>query len=123
MTRPLLQAYRLLLQIEWHMQLCDLQSIHLLVRRRPVRSRSKSQRPEHLCRAVDTACAFHFKTVLCLQRSATATLLLRSYGYPAELVIGAQMMPFRSHAWVEIDGLVVNDKPYMNEMYQVLERC
>jgi hypothetical protein len=38
-------------------------------------------------------------------------------------VLGAQMLPFLSHAWVEVDGLVVNDKPYIGEIFQVLERC
>jgi hypothetical protein len=39
------------------------------------------------------------------------------------MVIGAQMLPFKSHAWVEIGGSIVNDKPYMLDIYQVLERC
>jgi hypothetical protein len=33
------------------------------------------------------------------------------------------MLPFKSHAWVELDGKVINDKPYMLEMYRPLERC
>lgn len=78
---------------------------------------------EGLCHAIDLACVFYFKPVFCLQRSAATALLLRHFGYQAEMVIGAQMVPFRSHAWVEIDGVVVNDKPYMLEIYQVLERC
>ena len=32
-------------------------------------------------------------------------------------------MPFKAHAWVEVAGVVVNDKPYMPEMYAVLDRC
>jgi hypothetical protein len=39
------------------------------------------------------------------------------------MVTGAQILPFESHAWVEIGGVVVNDKPYMHEIYQVFERC
>jgi hypothetical protein len=39
------------------------------------------------------------------------------------MVIGAQQLPFKAHAWVEVDGHVVNDKPYVPEMYAVLERC
>jgi hypothetical protein len=39
------------------------------------------------------------------------------------MVIGAQVLPFKSHAWVEVDGRVVNDKPYIPEIYRVLERC
>jgi hypothetical protein len=73
--------------------------------------------------AVDLACVFYPKRVLCLQRSAATALLLRRHGIHAELVIGAQMMPFKSHAWVEVDGVVANDKPYLHDIYQVLERC
>jgi hypothetical protein len=39
------------------------------------------------------------------------------------MIIGVQMLPFNSHAWVEVNGAVVNDKPYVTEMYHVLERC
>ena len=42
---------------------------------------------------------------------------------PAQMVIGTQQIPFRAHAWVEVDGSVVNDKPYTPEMYAVLDRC
>jgi len=61
--------------------------------------------------------------VLCLQRSATAACLLKKCGLAARLVIGAQQLPFKAHAWVEVEGRVVNDKPYMEEMYSVLDRC
>ena len=60
---------------------------------------------------------------MCLQRSATTVLLLRRYGWNAEMVIGAQGVSLKSHAWVEIAGTIVNDKPYMLDIYQVLERC
>jgi hypothetical protein len=50
-------------------------------------------------------------------------VLLRRRGWRAEMVIGAQILPFKSHAWVEIEGQVVNDKPYMRDIYNVLERC
>jgi hypothetical protein len=39
------------------------------------------------------------------------------------MVIGAQQTPFIAHAWVEVDGRVVNDKAYMPEIYAVLDRC
>jgi len=74
-----------------------------------------------ICSAVDLACVWYWKHVLCLQRSAAAACLLRDSGVPAELVIGAQHMPFRAHAWVEVEGRVVNDKSYTNEMYAVLD--
>jgi len=60
---------------------------------------------------------------LCLQRSAATACLLKRFGVSAQLVIGAQQMPFKAHAWVEVDGVVVNDKPYTSEIYTVLDRC
>jgi hypothetical protein len=38
-------------------------------------------------------------------------------------VIGVQHLPFIAHAWVELNGSVVNDKPYMPQIYSVLTRC
>jgi hypothetical protein len=69
------------------------------------------------------ACIWYWKEVLCLQRSAATACLLRRFGVHSELVIAVQQMPFKAHAWVEVDGRIVNDKPYMREMYAVLDRC
>jgi hypothetical protein len=71
--------------------------------------------------AVDLACLWYPKPVLCLHRSVVLTYLLRRAGVPAMLIIGAQRVPFRSHAWVEVEGRVVNDKPDMRNRYLVLE--
>jgi hypothetical protein len=123
---PLLfESYLLLLRLEFLMHFGDIRSIHTLVRQSQINnSARKAQRgAENICRAIDIACVLYGHRVLCLQRSAAATLLLRRYGFRAELLIGAQVLPFKSHAWVEIDGCVVNDRPYMPEIYQVLERC
>lgn len=78
---------------------------------------------EEVCAAVDMACIWYWKEVPCLQRSVVAALLLRAHGVPARMVIGVQQMPFRAHAWVEVEGRVVNDKAYMREMYAVLDCC
>jgi hypothetical protein len=49
--------------------------------------------------------------------------LLRRHGWHALMVIGAQMVPFQSHAWCELGGVIINDKPYVLETYQILDRC
>jgi len=118
-----LESYLLLLQIEFVMNFGGLQPLYRGVRKarvensRPVRSALA----ESLCHAMDLACVLYAKRVLCLQRSAATTLLLRRHGICAELILGAQTVPFKSHAWVEVAGVVVNDRPYMREIYQVLE--
>ncbi len=125
MKRFILQGYWLLIRIEAVMLFRGLGALHGLVRRSGVRARKQNAAAcaDDLCRAIDLACVFYPKRVMCLQRSAATTLLLRRYGIGAEMVIGAQMLPFKSHAWVELDGKVINDKPYMLEIYRPLERC
>jgi len=101
------------------------EELRRIVRRQTVeRIKPEYQAPiEELCHAVDLACVLYFKRVLCLQRSSATALLLRRHGWKAEMVIGAQLVPYRSHAWCEVDAVVVNDRPYVGEMYSVLERC
>jgi len=76
-----------------------------------------------VCEAVDKATTWYPKQAMCLQRSAVATCLLRSRGLPAQMVIGCRKIPFKSHAWAELYGLVVNDKEKVQEFYRVLDRC
>lgn len=119
------ESYLLLLKVELLMAFGQLNSLHRVLQA----ARVKAARPDllrtadELSRAIDLACVLYPKQVLCLQRSVATALLLRRYGFSAEMVIGAQLLPFKSHAWVELGGAVVNDRPYMREIYQVLERC
>lgn len=125
MKRLVFESWLLLMRFEWIIGFCEFKQLHRVVQKEPVR-RVPSTRLAHqddLCRAMDYACVFYAKRVFCLQRSSATTLLLRRHGIDAELVIGAKLLPFRSHAWVEVNGQVVNDRPYMNTIYQVLERC
>lgn len=73
-----------------------------------------------ICDAVALAACFYWKPVLCLQRSVAAALLLRKHGIDARLVIGYRSAPFFSHAWVEVEGRVVNDSPGYKAQLQVL---
>jgi hypothetical protein len=76
-----------------------------------------------VCQAVDYACVWYPKRVLCLQRSAVTTCLLRRYGVNANMVMGAQKLPFRAHAWTEVDGCAVNECTDVQKIYAVWERC
>jgi hypothetical protein len=120
-----LKSWASLLYFEFVLRFRGLPRVHDVVRNQQICSFNEGSAlsVSELCRAVDLACVFYFKEVLCLQRSAVTTVLLRRHGREAEMVIGAQVRPLKSHAWVEIDRSVVNDKPYMLEIYQELERC
>jgi hypothetical protein len=124
MSFLVLQAYLRLIQFDLYLARGDFQALYDKVRNCPVeRETALPDAVERICPAVDMACIWYWKEALCLQRSAATACLLRRYGVGAELVIGAQQMPFKAHAWVEVDGRVVNDKPYTPEMYAVLDRC
>lgn len=73
--------------------------------------------------AVDRAGRYYPKHALCLQRSAVGTCLLRLAGVQAQMVMGCRKIPFRGHAWVEVNGEVVNDTPNVLVHYRVLDRC
>jgi len=119
-----LHAYASLIDFDFCLARGDFAVLHDRVQNHPVRRGTSSRESvQEICSATDVACICYPKQVLCLQRSAVTVCLLRRRGYNAQMVIGAQQMPFRSHAWVEVDGRVVNDYPYIQEMYAVLDRC
>jgi hypothetical protein len=118
-----IQSWLRLVYFDFLMQFRGFPAVQTSVRSRVPRRCSLPAGPKAICHAVDLACVFYFKRVLCLQRSAATTVLLRQHGWAAEMLIGAQLMPFESHAWVELDGKVVNDKPYIGEIFQTLDRC
>ena len=119
-----LQAYLKLIQFDLYLARGDFAALYHKVRDYPIgRPAAPPDAVARICSAIDMACIWYWKEALCLQRSAATACLLKRYGVPAQLVIGAQQLPFKAHAWVEVDGHVVNDKPYTPEMYAVLDRC
>ena len=78
---------------------------------------------DRIAYAVDLACVWYPKQVLCLQKASVTTCLMRSNGIPAAMVLGAQKIPFAAHAWVEVNGCAVNERLNVQAKYTVWERC
>jgi len=124
MSFLVLTAYWKLIHFDLYLARGNFAALYDKVRKYPVGNQPGAPDVvERICSAVDMACIWYWKEALCLQRSAATACLLKQYGVLAQMVIGAQHMPFKAHAWVEVDGRVVNDKPYTPEMYAVLDRC
>lgn len=118
-----LRAYGKLLLFDWYLRR-NFESLYTRVRDYPLgKIQPEPDAIPRVCDAVDFATIWYWKQAQCLQRSAATTCLLRQRGVPAQMIIGAQQLPFKAHAWVEVEGQVVNDKPYMREIYGVLDRC
>jgi hypothetical protein len=118
------RAYLELIRFDSYVSRGEFDTLHKRVRSQKVGT--KPPLPDvvdRVCSAVDVACIWYWKEVFCLQRSAATACLLKSHGVPAEMIIGVQQIPIKAHAWVEVDGRVVNDKPYMPAMYTILDRC
>jgi hypothetical protein len=111
------------------MKIYQFDKVHRILERQSLRSRSKHgaigtlDECKSICEAVDKAQVYYYKQILCLQRSAVAACLLWLRGIPAELIIAARLIPFQSHAWVEVGGEVVNDRASVRDRYDcVIER-
>jgi hypothetical protein len=118
------QSYRKLILFDLYLRRGNFQALYTKVRTYRLRTGAPTAPlARDICRAMDLACIWYPKEVLCLQRSAATACLLKAHGVPAEMIIGVQHIPFKAHAWVEVSGHVVNDKPYVSEMYLVLDRC
>jgi len=75
-----------------------------------------------VCDAIDRAAALYVRSLECIPRSAATACLLRRAGVPAVVVIGCRMLPLSGHAWVEVDGRVVNDRQAVKDIYPELMR-
>ena len=79
-----------------------------------------------LCRRVrgmvDRAQMYYPKKAMCLQHAAVVTCLLRQRGIPAEMVLAAQELPPKAHAWAEVMNEVVSDSPTVKMKYRELRR-
>jgi Transglutaminase-like superfamily len=120
-----LEAYVRLIAHDSFMRGHDMAQLHQDVKNYPLQIR-RLQAPdvsEAVGRALDYACSFYPKEALCLQRSVVLVKMLRKRGLHAKMIIGAQKLPFKAHAWVEIDGSVINDRLACRERFLVLEVC
>ena len=119
-----LEAYLRLIGHDAFMSRHDLAALHKQIRDFPRRPATMcGQETELVCSALDAACAIYPRQVLCLQRSTVLVKMLRRRGAPAHMIIGAQKLPFKAHAWVEIDGAIIGDRLASRERFLVLEVC
>lgn len=104
--------------------ICRFDTLYLMVKRWRVDLKAAdSPTTESVCSAVNYACMWYPKHALCLQRSFVTTYLLRKSGIAAHMVLGAQKLPFKAHAWVEVNGQAVNERSNVQATYAVWDRC
>ena len=103
---------------------CSFETLYSKVKQWKVARRTtNADTIDRVCRAVNYACICYPKQVLCLQRSFVSTYLLRRNGVAAQMVLGAQKIPFKAHAWVEVDRRAINERSNVQATYAVWDRC
>ncbi|MGB7603290.1 MAG: lasso peptide biosynthesis B2 protein [Candidatus Sulfotelmatobacter sp.] len=103
---------------------CPFETIYSMVRGwKVVDSPARLDAIDRVCSAVNCACVWYPKRALCLQRSFVTTYLLRKHGVRAQMVLGAQKLPFKAHAWVEVEGRAINERSNVQATYAVWDRC
>jgi len=103
---------------------CRFETIYSMVKSWPVANAPSGQDTiDRVCVAVNYACIWYPKQALCLQRSFVTTYLLRKRGIAAHMVLGAQKLPFKAHAWVEVNEQAINERSNVQATYAVWDRC
>lgn len=118
------QALFMLLAYDILSALCRFQTIYSMVRGwKVIGETDDAGIIDGVCTAVNYACVWYPKQALCLQRSFVTTYLLRKHGVGAQMVLGAQKLPFKAHAWVEVDGQAINERSNVQATYAVWDKC
>lgn len=76
-----------------------------------------------ITRRVVMAAAFYPRRALCLEQSLALYVLLRRRGIDAALRLGVQTIPFSAHAWVEVNGVPVNEKQGHIEQLSIFQQA
>lgn len=104
-------------------KVCRFQTLYSMVKHWKTEGISAPDTIDRVCMAVNYACVWYPKQALCLQRSFVTTYLLRKRGIPAQMVLGAQKLPFKAHAWVEVEGRAINERSNVQATFAIWDRC
>ena len=125
----LFQAFVLLLLTAVSLKLMNFQRVCSLLRRcSPMPDESQGdgalQQASATASLVQAAASRFPLEISCLVRSTTLWYLLRRQGIAGEIRIGVNKEDgaFAAHAWVEISGIVVNDRPGIHGQFKVFEK-
>ena len=116
--RPVARAFAQLLGVELSLRLTSFRRALDYAERNPPPNVSLGsedlRRARMYVRWIDMAARHHFIRARCLHRSLVLHRWLREDGFPSVLRIGVRKDGARqlaAHAWVELEGIVLNDRP------------
>jgi Transglutaminase-like superfamily len=109
----IIRAYALLMVFDFYLTRRHFESFIEKLRTYPVSERKpEADVLSRVYEAVAMARIWYWKKLPSFVVTAATVCLLRHYGEPAEMVIGAPQRPFEQHVWIEVGGSVVNERRY-----------
>jgi Transglutaminase-like superfamily len=121
------QAVRLLARIGVSLRLRGFQQTKERLRKKlsaqAVEHRGTAEALQKTCRMVKAAARYGPGHPTCLEQSLALWFLLHRQGMPAQLRIGVRKLPekFEAHAWVECDGVALNQGEQVHQHYAAFE--
>lgn len=127
----LAQALVLLPLVHWFLKFIGYGSlIHLIERQIRLNETQRNiidvdsfQTAKSVARIVSIAARHGIYRATCLRKSLVLILLLRRWGIVSDLCFGTRLNEhaLEAHAWVELDGKVINDHPDIRQQYTPME--
>jgi len=124
----LLQAFVFLSLVTAGLHFMNFQRLHSLLARfanapLDVCGDAALQQASAISRLVQAAASRIPWKITCLVRSTALWYMLRRKGIGSEIRIGVNQLEgeFHAHAWVEIDGIVINDRDDIHSQYAAFE--
>jgi len=121
--RLIVRCWLSLLWIDLRLRVQEYPEVRSFLLKRKTSDRAPVQNPTVLSEAMDLASIFYLRRLSPLHRALCHTLLLQDHGWPAELVVGLQLLPAESYAWVEVEGVPVHERAGALDTIQVIDRC
>lgn len=94
-----------------------LKSINHMTRSLATHNDYPAGRVRDIAGAIILAAAFYPGRALCLEQSLALYARLRVVGIPAHFRFGVQPQPFAAHAWVELGGEPIDERPEVLRKY------
>jgi hypothetical protein len=119
-----LRAFATLMRVHRTLRHCRYDELRqfLAARQRQGPAKRNAMEIAHVMAAIERVCLWYVPRSRCLHRSAVLVSLLRRFGVDAVMVIGIRVEPYAGHAWVEVNGVVINDDDAFVKSYIPIDR-
>jgi hypothetical protein len=103
-------------------RVCRLETLKSSLQKKKMRCKKKLSlaEAEMFCQNINKSQQYCLFRVACLERTLAIFLLAISSGKSVDMVVGVQLSPFESHAWIEASGVPVQEEQAIETYKKIL---